>query len=505
MADDAASSAAGIALPLSPSLLRSGALSLLTSALPLVVALAALPLLTRQLGTERLGLLALAWAWLGYAALLDLGLGRALTRIIAAADAGEAVEISITSSYVTAHRALTVIGLVVGVVGATLAPWYVSSVIDVSEALQGDAVLSAIVFALTVPAITGASAPRAVLEARQQFRAVNLVRLPVGVGTFALPVMLLPFTASLTVIALCLALVRLWAWSRYIVLANRELPRAGGEEASLQNLRPLLKAGAWMTISNVISPLMTFADRFLIGSMISLSAVALYAVPWEAVTKLWIVPGALTMVLFPMIARATTNDRMQLVTLHTLGVRLVAAIVIPVCAIAALLAPWLLQFVGGAQYRAESVTVLQILAVGIAANCIAAVPFTMLQASGRSRWTAMLHLIELIPFVITLWFAITHWGIVGAAITWTGRVVLDWVLMLWRAQAFAPLPQSGIFMSVTGVALVACCATVSAVSPLNSAALIVISAILATAIPVAIWSQRSAAERSVLLRVEGRR
>jgi O-antigen/teichoic acid export membrane protein len=87
MADDD-SSAATPALPLVPSLLRSGALSLFTSALPLAVALAALPLLTRQLGTERLGLLALAWAWLGYAALLDLGLGRALTRLVAAADHG---------------------------------------------------------------------------------------------------------------------------------------------------------------------------------------------------------------------------------------------------------------------------------------------------------------------------------------------------------------------------------------------------------------------------------
>ena len=69
-------------VPARSSLLRSGAFSLVTSAAPLVVALVALPVLTRVLGAERLGLLALAWAWLGYAALLDLGLGRALTRLV---------------------------------------------------------------------------------------------------------------------------------------------------------------------------------------------------------------------------------------------------------------------------------------------------------------------------------------------------------------------------------------------------------------------------------------
>ena len=69
-------------VPARSSLLRSGAFSLVTSAAPLVVALVALPVLTRVLGAERLGLLALAWAWLGYAALLDFGLGRALTRLV---------------------------------------------------------------------------------------------------------------------------------------------------------------------------------------------------------------------------------------------------------------------------------------------------------------------------------------------------------------------------------------------------------------------------------------
>jgi O-antigen/teichoic acid export membrane protein len=500
MADDD-SSAATPALPLVPSLLRSGALSLFTSALPLVVALAALPLLTRHLGTERLGLLALAWAWLGYASLLDLGLGRALTRLVAAADHGDRLEIPIDASYATTHRALTVVGALVGVLGALLAPWYVHRVLSVSAELRTDAVLSAIIFALTVPAITGASAPRAVLEARQHFRSVNLVRLPVGVGTFAFPVLLLPFTASLTVIALSLALVRLWAWSRYITLAARELPTASSQAPSIAHLRPLLKAGAWMTISNVISPLMTYADRFLIGSMISLSAVAMYAVPWEIVTKLWIVPGALTMVLFPAIARAAAGDPSQLAPLHAVGVRIVAAIVVPVCAIVALLAPYLLQFVGGAQYAESSVMVLRILGVGIAVNCIAAIQFTMLQASGHAKWTAMLHLAEIVPFGIALWFAVQRWGIVGAAGVWTGRVVLDAIAMTWRTQRIAPLSASGLLLIVTGVALVTGAAILSTVSPLPLGMSVLIATFLAATIPLAIWSQRSPAERRMLDRV----
>lgn len=441
-----------VATPSAPSLLRSGAFSLATSAAPIVVALVAIPLLTRSLGTERLGLLALAWAWLGYAALLDFGLGRALTRMVSAADAGDALEAPIGAVVATAHATLTIVGVVVGGIGAIIAPWYVTHVLHVSDAMRTDAVVSAIIFALTVPAVTGASAPRAVLEARQHFRDVNLVRLPVSVGTFGVPLLLLPFTASLTVIALTLAAVRSWAWWRYSALAHRALREQGDHGAARTYLRPLLRAGAWMTVSNVLSPLMTVADRFVIGSMVSVSAVALYAVPWEAVTKLWIVPGALTMVLFPALSSAATADPAALVPLHTTAIRVITLVVTPVCAVACLLAPWLLQLAGGALYTGDSVGVLRILAVGVAANCIAAVPFTLIQASGRARWTATIHLIEIVPYALLLWFGVKHFGILGAAAAWTARAVVDAALMAWRAQSIAPLPTASQWIVVLGLA-----------------------------------------------------
>ena len=44
-----------------------------------------------------------------------------------------------------------------------------------------------------------------------------------------------------------------------------------------------------MTVSNIVSPLMNSADRFLIGAILSMTAVAYYVTPYEVVTKLWII------------------------------------------------------------------------------------------------------------------------------------------------------------------------------------------------------------------------
>lgn len=489
------------AVSATPSLLRSGALSLLTSAAPLVVALLALPLLTRRLGTERLGLLALAWAWLGYATLLDFGLGRALTRMVAAADAGEVLEAPIGALVRTAHWLLTGVGAAVGITAALLAPWYIGQVLHVSDPLRGDAVLSAIIFALTVPAVTGASVPRAVLEARQQFRIVNLIRLPVSVGTFAVPVLLLPFTASLALIAATIAVLRVWAWWRYATLARSGASQSDNAGADRAHLPSLLRAGAWITVSNVLSPIMTVADRFLIGSLVSVSAVALYAVPWEAVTKLLIVPGAVTMVLFPAASRAATARVAELVPLYSASMRLVASLVIPACALGCLFAPWLLRFAGGAQYAGDSVTVLRVLCVGVAANSLAAVPFSLLQASGRAKWTAIVHALEVLPFVLLLWMSVQRWGIVGAAGAWTVRVLLDAMLMAWQAQTVAPLPAASLWWLATGVASVAACAALGDTASGNLPVPLVAATVVALLVPFVLWLRQGDAERAIIGRV----
>jgi O-antigen/teichoic acid export membrane protein len=50
---------------------------------PLIAALFAMPGLLAALGAERVGVLALAWAVVGYFSIFDFGIGRALTKLVA--------------------------------------------------------------------------------------------------------------------------------------------------------------------------------------------------------------------------------------------------------------------------------------------------------------------------------------------------------------------------------------------------------------------------------------
>ena len=64
-------------------LARNSALNLLGLCSPLLVAIVAIPILIRGLGTDRFGVLTLVWVVIGYSSLFDLGLSRALTKIVA--------------------------------------------------------------------------------------------------------------------------------------------------------------------------------------------------------------------------------------------------------------------------------------------------------------------------------------------------------------------------------------------------------------------------------------
>src|SRR5690606_31260268 len=102
-------------------LARNAVLNLLGQSAPMLVALVAIPVLIAALGTERFGVLTLIWVVIGYFSLLDLGLGRALTHLVAEKlGAGREEEIPALSW--TALALVLALGAAGGLVAALLAP-----------------------------------------------------------------------------------------------------------------------------------------------------------------------------------------------------------------------------------------------------------------------------------------------------------------------------------------------------------------------------------------------
>ena len=214
-------------------------------------------------------------------------------------------------------------------------------------------------------------------------------------------------------------------------------------------------------MSNVISPVMVYLDRFLIGSLISISAVAYYTTPSELVTKLWVIPAALSGVLFPAFSESlAVNNQNRATSLYENGVGSTFVILFPLMLVIILFAPEGLQFWVGAEFARRSAAILQILAIGAFANSLANIPYALLQASGRPDLTAKLHLIELPCYAGLLYWAIRMRGIEGAAIAWTFRLSAEAALLFLFSRLIVRrnLPPRLAFAIAAGTAtlLTAC-------------------------------------------------
>ena len=189
-----------------------------------------------------------------------------------------------------------------------------------------------------------------------------------------------------------------------------------------------------MTVSNLVSPLMVSADRFIVGSFVSLAAVSYYATPFEAVTKLLIIPGAITSVLFPAFSTASRIDRARMVKLFRAGMWVLLLSMYPIVFVVITFAPDVLRLWLGSDFAVQSSGVLRWLALGVLMNSMASLPFALLQGVGRSDTTAKIHLAEAPLYLLLMVLLIRHYGIKGAAIAWCVRTALDMSLLYWYAS-----------------------------------------------------------------------
>ncbi|MEN9419574.1 MAG: hypothetical protein RI988_3194 [Pseudomonadota bacterium] len=411
-------------------LARHTLFNLLGSGAPLLFAVASIPALLQALGPERFGLLTLIWAVTSYFSLFDLGLGRALTQQLAIV-LDQRRDSDVGPLCVTALMFMGLVGVFGGALMISLAPWgvdLIKQLPDRQEALQ-----ATLLMGLVTPVIVLTAGLRGMLEACHAFEALNYVRLPMGLWTFAGPwLVVAAWGGDLVWVTAALAAGRVLAAAVHGWLAWRKLPQLRGRlHVQRRWLKPLLSSGGWLTLSNVVSPFMGYVDRFVIGATVSAAAVAYYATPQELVTKLWIIPGALTAVLFPAFAAQVAKSDGSAWALYDKAVAALFVVMLPVTAGLALFAGELLSAWLGPAIARESATILQIFSLGILVNCLAHVPLTWLHGAGLFRAPALLHCAELPVFLVALWVLSSQWGLVGAAAAWLLRMSVDALMLFW--------------------------------------------------------------------------
>jgi O-antigen/teichoic acid export membrane protein len=411
------------------------------SLVPTVTSLLTVPYYLGLIGLDRYGLLALCWLLVGYFNLFDFGVGRATTRQIARIGRNGIGRNRAFWSGVSISAAFALVAMLLSV---PLAPLIFDLIHGSSAELRRELSDTIPLLIVVVPVAIIQSVLRGALEGRREFLLVNALFSAAAIGTGGLPLLVANLWGpQLQHLVAATVLVRVSLLVALAIACWRRVPVTGFELPKRDQMASTIHFGAWLTVTNVIGPLMVVADRFLIGAALGPGAVALYVIPFSLVNQLLLVPGALGNALFPSLAESALSPDLNRRALLGASFFVTAASSFAVV----LIGPFLEVWIGG-QAAQQSERIALVLIVGAWANALAQIPYVSLQAHGRTNLTAKIHLAEVIPYLVLLYLGLLYAGVMGAAIAWSARAVLDFVALAWYDRVGSSVLRRTLFQGI---------------------------------------------------------
>ncbi|MBK0391947.1 oligosaccharide flippase family protein [Ramlibacter algicola] len=426
--------------------------------LPSLAALVAVPLLIDKLGVAGFGTFSLQVAALFFFGLADLGIARAI--VLLSFEPEFAKRGAWRRPYKVGVRYSAWIALGIALVGipvaGVLAEWP-----PAAQASPADLAWSTLLVFFSAGLTLLMQAPRAVLESQERFLQVNVIRGPAAAAIFLGPLLALQVHNSLTAAAVSLLLTRAIALLLFLVMcghftdADLRAPMGREERARLGPL--FVRTAGWIGATNLLSMLLAYLDRFVLGALGSATMVGQYAVAQEVVTKAWISAGAVISAATPRLASAAADaPETARRVVRQIAIWMLAGGVLPSLILIAFGEPLLRLWLRGS-FDPAFVLPMQVMAVGLGVNTLSQVNFTLLQVSGGVREGAYLQAINLVTLSAGLLLAVPAFGTLGAAGVFSVRLLLDAAVVRWLLRRRLADRRQGIGVPAMLALAVASC------------------------------------------------
>ncbi len=420
------------------------------------VAVFAMPIIIHGLGKPRFGILTISWMVVGYMSLLDMGLGRALTKYLA-----ESIGLGRREQLPGLFWTAFILTLILGVFGMCAlllgSRWIIYHGLSVPAALRPETLLAFRLIALCLPALVSAAACRGLFAALQRFDLINAVRIPVSIFSYLAPIALMQFSRNLALIVGVLVAGRVVSWAVQMVMCFQALPGLRRSPVlEWRYLGPLSSFGGWLTVTSVLGPLLGYSERFLIASLLSMTSVAYFSTPWEVIYKMQILPAAVSQVIFPAFSYSLVASPKTIAALFEQTNKCMLALLFPFALLTAVFAPELLQLWLGPDFVNASTVVARCFAAGLLVAGVTYVPTALIQAAGRPDFNALLLLIETPLYLPLAWLTIRRFGINGAAFASLMRNGLNMVICFGFVMRVVPATIPGLKKSVMVIAAALC-------------------------------------------------
>jgi O-antigen/teichoic acid export membrane protein len=429
-----------------------------------VIALVTVPLYLSQLGQERFGVWVIAGLVIAYFGLLDRALGTAVQREVAGAGDDDRDRAAIVWTAVVSNFAVGVaVAMGVVLVGEVIFMRFV----DVSASLRTEAIETLPILASSVPLVSVMAICQGTLMARGRVASVSALETVRLLGLQLIPLgFVYVYGPDLRWLALGALVALAIATSLYLVaMLVLAIGPVRWSRPSLAIARRLYHYGKWVSVTSILTPVLDFSDRLVVGLVRGASTVTAYSIPYNLTARMTIIPLNVVRVSFPRFSGVSAQESRKMAVT---AVAAVAAVTTPAAVFGSIISgPFFAWWLGGDIAR-ESAPVAAILFAGFWVNGMGYVPSVLLQAQGRPDVPARFHTIEAVPFLLVLALGVYIGGAIGGAIAWSCRALVDALLLMIASS----LGWRRVEMVVSAV-LVTLAACLGALFPWNAAVLAV--------------------------------
>ncbi len=399
---------------------------------PLCVSILVIPLYLVRVGQARYGIISLVWLLFGYFGLFDLGLSQATTNHLARPT--NQAPVRQAEIFWTATAVNIILGIVGGTVFALFGKYILGLLVSIPVDLKAELQDALTWVACLLPLSTTGAVFAGALEAHERFLELNVIQVIGASLAQVLPLLAVIVMGPRIETAVAATFVaRLATTLPIFVLAVRQCGRGFAPSVVAATAHELFRYGGWITVSNIASPILVSIDQFMIGAVIGVSSVPRYSIPFSFATKILLLPTAMMRALFPQLTKLGMQDAVARAESVTVSVSLALVLV---CAPLILLSHYALRLWLGSEFAAGASMLSRIIILGVWINGLAYVAFVTLQSQGMPSVTAKLHVFELLPFLALLWVGLHYIGLIGAALAWSLRVLID-AIFLFKAARFS--------------------------------------------------------------------
>jgi len=396
---------------------RNALYSLASWFLPMLVSLLAVPYLFKKLGDEGFGILALAMLFMGYLALLDLGLRDAIMKFIgehmrrAEQDEVLAVAGTAAGAYVMAA------GLGGCVLGAISGP-LVRHVIHASEALSHAAIVSFRIAAAGFFIHMLLVGCGAFLQGAGRFGVTGRIAVANNIGATVATVGLLYLGYGLVEAVMAQFVIRALSLFAAILACRSVVPIAALRPRwDRQRLRRLIGFGRFTLVSRLVFQAVYQADRLVIGAMLGAAVMGVYQVPAQISAHVSAPAIQLGVVLLPLVSgMAAATEAQTVVQTYVRAARILALVALGVGAVTAGLARPFLEVWMGRDFARLGWAVLACLAVARAIHAAPVGLSYVTQAVGEPQLDAFYQVTAGCVVAALLYPFTKVWGIYGTAL-----------------------------------------------------------------------------------------